>query len=102
LSIGLLSLGNVPENTALALAHIVGSIVSGGGTVVVAENSSLLDSRAFVAALGWSERAAPSLAYGEARRLAGLHVMATPTDHAVETLTGLGGTGVQLILAHVQ
>jgi altronate dehydratase len=102
LSIGLLSLGSVPENTALALARIVGSVVSGGGTVVVAENSSLLDSRAFVAALGWSERAAPSLAYGEARRLAGLHVMATPTDHAVETLTGLGGTGVQLILAHVQ
>jgi altronate dehydratase len=32
----------------------------------------------------------------------GVHVMATPTDHAVETLTGLGGTGVQLVLAHVQ
>ena len=30
----------------------------------------------------------------------GFHVMATPTKHASETVTGLGATGVQIMLAH--
>jgi altronate dehydratase len=31
----------------------------------------------------------------------GLHVMEAPTDHWVETATGLGATGVEVMLAHV-
>ena len=31
----------------------------------------------------------------------GFHIMATPTDHPVEILTGLGATGVDAVLAYV-
>jgi hypothetical protein len=47
----------------------------------------------------------PSLAYGQALLDAadqrGFHVMETPTGHWTETLTGLGGVGVEAILAYV-
>jgi altronate dehydratase len=43
----------------------------------------------------------PTVDYGQECTRRGLHVMATPTGHVVETLTGLGGTGAQLMLAFV-
>jgi altronate dehydratase len=33
--------------------------------------------------------------------MAGFHIMETPTEHWVETLTGLAATGVEIILAHI-
>ena len=43
--------------------------------------------------------AEPTLAYGQAAASAGFHIMETPTSHWVETLTGLGATGVEILLA---
>jgi altronate dehydratase len=43
----------------------------------------------------------PSLAYGQKASASGFHIMETPTDHWVETLTGLGATGIEIFLAHV-
>ncbi|MBI2994497.1 MAG: UxaA family hydrolase [Gammaproteobacteria bacterium] len=102
LSLGLISVGPVSAAVAAALGQIAGAIVGAGGCVVVAENASLLRSAEFLGELGLNDSPQPTLAYGQDSREAGLHVMATPTDHGVEILTGLGGTGVQLILAHVQ
>jgi altronate dehydratase len=85
-----------------ALVHLISAIAASGGTVVIAANASLLQSPRFIKGLGWAAAPAASLAYGQFARQAGLHVMATPTGHWVETLTGLGGTGVQLMLAHVE
>ena len=42
-----------------------------------------------------------TLAYGQAATKSGLHVMEAPTDHWVETATGLGATGIEVMLAHV-
>jgi altronate dehydratase len=42
-----------------------------------------------------------TLAYGQAFEKPGFHVMEAPTDHWVETATGLGATGVEIMLAHV-
>ena len=42
-----------------------------------------------------------TLSYGQAFQKPGLHVMEAPTDHWIETATGLGATGVELMLAHV-
>ncbi len=42
-----------------------------------------------------------TLSYGQAFEKPGFHVMESPTDHWVETATGLGATGVELMLAHV-
>jgi altronate dehydratase len=102
LSLGLLSIGAVARHTAHALARIAAAIVGSGGTVVIPENASLLQSVEFVGSLGWTTAPSPSLEYGQAVVQHGLHVMATPTADGVETVTGLGGTGVHLMLAHVE
>jgi altronate dehydratase len=41
-----------------------------------------------------------SLGYGETATTPGLHVMETPTSDWGETLTGIGATGVEIIVAH--
>jgi len=101
LPLSILSFGVVPGPTAEALARLAASVASGGGTVVIPANASLMESKAFLDLLGWNQPPSPTLDYGEFVCQPGVHVMATPTLHAVETLTGLGGTGVQLMLAHV-
>jgi altronate dehydratase len=101
LSLSVLSCGAVPDAVAMALARIAATIAGNGGTVVIPANATLLQSAPFLDILGWDPAPAPSLDYGQFARLAGMHVMATPTRHMVETLTGLGGTGAQLMLAHV-
>ena len=93
--------GSVTAPAARLLAQIAAAVVGSGGTVVIPENAALLRSDDFFEVLGWTGLPKPSLEYGQAIDQSGLHIMATPTDHGVETLTGLGGTGVQLILAHV-
>jgi altronate dehydratase len=101
LRLGLAALGPVAPDLARALARLTGAIVAAGGTVVVPENAPLLRSNDFPHALLEGPAPAPSLAYGEIAARPGLHVMAAPTDHWVETLTGLGATGVEIVLLHV-
>ncbi|HSD54569.1 MAG TPA: UxaA family hydrolase [Burkholderiales bacterium] len=101
LSLGLLSIGPVSPPVAHALARIAAGVVGSNGTVVIPETASLLQSAPFVDALGWSAAPTPSLEYGQPVVQPGLHVMATPTADGVETVTGLGGTGVHLLLAHL-
>jgi altronate dehydratase len=101
LSIALLSIGAISDPVAAALARVAQQVAGSGGTVVMPENATLLASAAFRSALGLTSAPAPSLDYGQVADRHGLHVMATPTAHGVETLTGLGGTGVQLVLAHI-
>jgi altronate dehydratase len=101
LRLGLTSVGPVAETMALALARLTGGLVAAGATVVIAENASLLAQSTFSKALfgagGWSA----SLAYGQPPPVAGCHIMETPTENATEVLTGLGGTGVEIMLAHI-
>ena len=60
----------------------------------------MLSSAAYLDNLQAGSRIEASLAYGQGAT-PGLHVMETPTHHWVETLTGLGATGVEIMLAHV-
>lgn len=100
LRIGLLTDGPIDEADGERLALLTKRIVGGGGTVVVPQNSGLLASPAFADAIGLpSAQAAPSLSYGEHARLAGFHIMETPTEHWVETVTGLAATGMELLAA---
>jgi altronate dehydratase len=69
--------------------------------VVVPHNSPLLSAPAYLEATVGSRSLEPSLAYGQKASSAGFHIMETPTDHWVETLTGLGATGIEILLAHV-
>jgi len=102
MSLGILAAGMVSPAMSHALVRIISSIVASGGTVVIAANASLLQLPSFLAALGWAVAPASSLEYGQFARQPGLHIMSSPTGHWVETVTGLGGTGVQLMLAHIE
>lgn len=104
LRLGLAALGGITPEAAAALSRLSRAIVAAGGTVVIPENSDLLGAGStFKAATFAGEPAtlAPSIDYGEVARQSGLHIMATPTDHWVETLTGLGATGIELVVAHI-
>lgn len=101
LRLGLTSVGPVPAAVSLALARMVAGLVAAGATVVIAENASLLADGAFTGALFDDGRWVASLAYGQAAATPGCHVMAAPTENAAEALTGLGGTGVEIMLAHI-
>jgi altronate dehydratase len=101
LRLGLTSVGPVSDSVCLALAGLVKGLVAAGATVVIAENASVLADSAFTDALFEDGEWAASLAYGQAPAAAGCHVMEAPTENAAEALTGLGGTGVEIMLAHL-
>lgn len=103
--IGLLSAGTPPPAVSSQFGRLAAAIAAGGGTVVLPENTSLLSDSAFLAECVGDGPHLPTLAYGQsladADDQSGLHVMETPTEHWAETLTGLGGAGVEAILAYV-
>ena len=104
LRIGLMSSGKVTETVAQSLAHLTQTIASVGGTIVVPANATFLTSPAYVShTFGASSQASlrNTLSYGQSITEPGFHIMEAPTDHVVETLTGLGATGVDLMFAHV-
>ena len=100
LRLGLLDSGVVPDAAAEQLAHLTAAIVAAGGTVVLPGNASLLAAAPYLDNLKANSPLEASLAYGQVAT-PGLHVMESPTHHWVETLTGLGATGVEIMLAHV-
>jgi altronate dehydratase len=97
LRIGLGSVGAMSKESTLALALIVRHLTQHGATSVIAQNASLLTNETFVKNLG--DTLEPTLAYAQRFTQPGLHVMQCPSDHWVETATGLGACGVELILA---
>ncbi|MGI9333527.1 MAG: UxaA family hydrolase, partial [Gammaproteobacteria bacterium] len=87
---------------AEALARLATGIVAAGGSVVLPENSSLLAMERFTRELlADGARADATLAYGVPAEAPGLHVMEAPTESMLETVTGLGGTGVNVMLVHL-
>ena len=101
LRLGLLATGVVSERAAGALAGLTTAVVGAGGTVVVPETAGLLRSSAFRDDVLGGDEPHTTLAHGQAARRAGLHVMEAPTGNPTETVTGLGATGIEVMLAHV-
>ncbi|MCI0745446.1 MAG: UxaA family hydrolase, partial [Verrucomicrobia subdivision 3 bacterium] len=101
LTIALTASEAVPDLIAEAFAQAAAAIVESGGSVVVPQNcAALLEAPAFKDMFTGGTGA--SVAYGEAVRVPGFHIMEAPTEHWIETLTGLGGTGAEIIVAYVQ
>jgi altronate dehydratase len=100
LRIALNAAGLVSPQAGKLCARLAQTVVEGGGVVITPENSPLWHNAAFTHELGIVEPRA-TLAYAQPAEQAGLHVMATPTQHWVETLVGMGAGGTQLFLAHV-
>lgn len=101
LRVGITTVGAVPESVSNAMARLARGLVAGGATVVIAENASLLVDDRFTDALFEHGTWTASLGYGQPAAAAGCHVMEMPSENSAEVLTGLGGSGVQIMLAHV-
>jgi altronate dehydratase len=103
LRLGLYAAGSISNEAALSLAQVTLVVANSGGTVVVPERATVLSSPAYLEAVLGDIPVENTLAYGQAvpSGKPGLHVMEAPTDHWVETATGLGATGVEVMLAHV-
>lgn len=99
LRIGLGGVGVVPKAIAEAFALLVRHVVKHGGTVVIASDASLWKNPAFTEALHAEGALNTTLAYAQKFQQHGLHIMDCPADHWVETITGLGATGVDVVLA---
>ena len=94
--------GSLPDATGEALGRFATGLVASGATVVVPDNMGLLGNDGFRNAV-FSEGTVPgaSLAFGVPAHEAGFHIMEAPTENPVETFTGLGATGVDLMLCHI-
>ena len=101
LRLGLASAGPVSTPVALAFAQLAGAVAATGGSVVVPQNAGVLSHEEFLRNTLDGQPPAPSLAYGQHMGAPGFHIMETPTAHWVETLTGLGATGVEVIVTNV-
>ena len=101
LRLGLLATAPLTSDAAAALAEIAANIATAGGTVVAAQSGFLLHTPAFVdGTLAEPAALEPTLAYSHRAVMPGFHIMATPTDHPVEILTGLGATGLDAVVAY--
>ncbi len=101
LRLGLLTAGEVPEELADAFAELARIIVEAQGTIVAPQNATLWRAPKFRELLADASTIEPTLAYGDVLGKSGFHMMETPTEHFVETATGLAATGVDLMLAFV-
>jgi altronate dehydratase len=101
LRLGLMAAGPVPDEAAHSLAELTAVVVGSGGTVVVPERASVLSSRAYLEGTVGDGEVRNTLAHGQPARKPGFHVMEAPTTNSAETATGLGATGVEVMLTHV-
>ena len=103
LRIALAANGPMPDAMAEVFGRLAAGLVAAGATVVVPDNPGLLDRAAFGEAVfpDGSAPAAASLAFGQPADERGFHVMEAPTENPVEAFTGLGATGVELMLCHL-
>ncbi|MDQ3497325.1 MAG: UxaA family hydrolase [Actinomycetota bacterium] len=103
LRLALYASGPISDEAAESLAEATLAVVGSGGTLVVPERAALLSSPVYLESVLGDRPVENTLAYGQAVPVGkpGLHVMEAPTDHWVETATGLGATGVEVMLAHV-
>ena len=102
LTVALEARGDLDAATAEALAALGGWVVTAGGTVLLSSRGALLaDERFRTTAFGSPDPVSPTLAHGQRPAAPGWHVMRMPTTDWMETATGLGAGGAQVLLAHV-
>jgi altronate dehydratase len=94
--------GGLDTSTVQALATLGGWVVAAGGTVMLSSRGALVADRGFRrAAFGSDGAVSATLAHGQRPTAPGWHVMRMPTTDWMETATGFGAGGAQLVLAHV-
>ena len=99
-TVALISQGEISAETTTAFATVCRMIIAAGGTVLVHQNDALLIGD-FAAQLEIPSTPEPTLAYADVAQKPGCHVMAMPTRDWGEILTGMGASGVELIISHI-
>jgi hypothetical protein len=97
--LALVTAGSLSDDAAAQLAQLTHWLASAGGLVVIPSHDQLLSQPAFLDPLALSLQPAATLAFAQRPLQPGLHVMQTPSPHWTETLTGLGATGLEIVLA---
>ena len=99
--IALVADGPLSNRIGEAFGRLATSLVAAGAMVVVPDDAGLVGNDGFRDAV-FPHGAVPgaSLAFGRPAAEAGFHVMESPTDNPVETFTGLGATGAEIMLCH--
>jgi hypothetical protein len=98
ISVGFVALEGMALEAAIAFEQVAEELLAQGGGCVVTENSAPLLEMA--KRLGGRHVSGTTLAYGQRMGKPGLHVMGAPTKSTAETITGLGATGVDLVLIY--
>lgn len=101
LSIGFLSTGPVSDIAAMSIANLIQILVGAGTIVVVPENDEIIDNKTFRENILSDKARHATVDYGQEIKIPGFHLLDCPTNHWVESLTGLGGSGVEIIIALV-
>ena len=101
LTLGVLSTAPVGAHGINGMTRLIQRLLATGGSVLVPEADALLADAGFRAAILGGRPVRATLAYGQVPAAAGLHVVATETEHWVENLVGLGACGAQLLLGLV-
>ncbi|MEM7334814.1 MAG: UxaA family hydrolase [Chloroflexota bacterium] len=99
--LGLLSEDAVNHQTAVFAVKLIQQLLAVQGQVVLCANDYLLITKQFTEELGLVSTI-PNLHFAEQPTHAGLFIMDRPSNHWVETLTGLGATGVDLMIGLVK
>ena len=99
--IALLSNGEPPLHITETLAQLTGIIVKAGGTVILSEQDNLVKSD-YISQLYIDQEIYPTTGYAQVIPENGFHIMAMPTYDWGEILTGLGASGVEIMLAYVE
>ena len=100
--VALVANGPLPDMAGEAFGRLATGLVAAGAAVVVPGNAGLLGNDGFRNTVFPNGGVpATSLAFGRPAEVAGFHVMETPTENPVETFTGLGAAGVEIMLCHV-
>jgi len=97
LCIGLTSVGELTEKESVELIKLVQFIVQDGGSVVVPQDTKLLE---YIQKELIDGQVESSLAYGQVMKEKGFHIMANPSENITETITGLCSVGAHLILTY--
>eukprot|EP00730_Choanoeca_flexa_P001769 TRINITY_DN10775_c0_g1_i2.p1 TRINITY_DN10775_c0_g1~~TRINITY_DN10775_c0_g1_i2.p1 ORF type:complete len:999 (+),score=247.95 TRINITY_DN10775_c0_g1_i2:14-3010(+) len=91
------------EGAMLSAVGLLSTAVAAAGGTVVLAGPHLKGGRIFHHLLSNADDGdRTTLGYGQSAREPGLHIMAATTRHPVELLTGLGATGVEVIVALVK
>lgn len=99
LHIGLLGQGTIPPSALQSLSRVAMSVLQLGGTCVTI-GSALEDAHFLNILLGdGQDYADTTLGYGQVVATPGLHRMHCTSQHLVELSTGLGASGVDIIVA---